>query len=106
MNSLISKGFVSISVLAFALTGCGRGGATNSEPKSAQGGGVQQQSSGPADYAPAPEAPSGADNYEYSADESAAPAAQPAPPSATAGAAPRERSAEKKSERSFDVEEE
>ncbi len=107
MNSLISKGFVSISMLAFALAGCG--GRATKAPDSAQGGGSRSQVGYVDGQAPAAEAPASADSYDYgySGDESAAPqsAPAPAPKSASAGAAPRERSAEKRSE-SFDLEEE
>lgn len=101
MNSLISKGFVSVSVLAFALAGCAGGGGK--APQSAQSGSPQEgssvgyQSSTPADAHASPGAPQPAAEAEgFAGGEDAAPQSAPAPARAATGA-PSER-AEKRSQ--------
>ena len=111
MNTVISKGFVSISVLAFALAGCG--GGLNKTPESAQNSqsaGTRTQVSSVQGQPPPAEAAAESHDYSYSGDEGSAPAPASAPAaepqrSASAGSATRDRAAEKKSE-SFDVEQE
>ena len=103
MNSLISKGFVSVSLLAFALAGCGKAGeapadsahkGVNQAPPARTSSGEAFPAGEPAPAAAAPEAESGSFG-----DESSAPRSAPAP--ASAGAS-RQRSAEKKSNEAFD----
>jgi hypothetical protein len=101
MNSLISKGFVAVSLLAFALTGCAGGARSDASEPRADGSPRVSTQQGRAGTAAAPPA----EGADFSAgDESAppsqsqpSPASAPAPESASrAGGAARDRSAEKR----------